>query len=268
MLLSVMERNIHHISATSVDKDNNIQNWVSFNASQGSRMSANEHLVPEQFFNDPNATTKNVQGISAVKAIQIAASQGQKIYQINSSNISTVLPKLNHHSETISDIRSAVAAGKIVTISESKVTVSGWSGSGYIILDPSTGAGAYMIGGGADGGIVLDFDWKVFGLVVAIGIFLILAYILPMILAALAFFVAIGLAGCLIGYITGDSDDASQGIYTAQFLTIFFLGFLVSKAENLTPQGMARIGMGVSALDYVLSSLFNYADLDEWCAAK
>ncbi|MDR9777736.1 hypothetical protein RJJ65_34960, partial [Rhizobium hidalgonense] len=106
------------------------------------------------------------------------------------------------------------------------------------------------------------------GLVVAIGIFLILAYILPMILAALAFFAAIGLAGCLIGYITGDSDDASQGIYTAQFLTMFFLGFLVSKAENLTPQGMARIGMGVSAMDYLLSSLFNYADLDEWCAAQ
>ena len=71
---------------------------------------------------------------------------------IDKGNISTVLPLLNHDSSTIQDIQSAVAAGKVVTTSQSKVSVNGWTGSGYIILDPATGAGAYMIAGGANGG--------------------------------------------------------------------------------------------------------------------
>jgi transglutaminase-like putative cysteine protease len=149
--LTGMMMDIDRISATSVDNDNNSQNWVNFNASQGARMSANEHLVPEQFFNDQNITTKNVNGVSAIKALQMGASQGQKIYTIDNNNISTVLPRISHGSDIIQDIQNAVAAGKVVTISQTKVTVSGWSGSGYIIFDPTTGAGAYMIGGGADG---------------------------------------------------------------------------------------------------------------------
>lgn len=152
--LSGMMMDIDRLSATSVEHDNNIQNWVNFNASQGSRMSANEHLVPEQFFNDPNATTRTVHGISAVKALQVAASQGQKIYQIDQANINTIVPQLNHSSETISDIHNAVASGKVVTTSQAKVSINGWTGSGYIIIDPATGAGAYMIGGGLDGGAI------------------------------------------------------------------------------------------------------------------
>lgn len=35
---------------------------------------------------------------------------------------------------------------------ESPISVSGWTGSGYIIDDPATGAGAYKISGGANGG--------------------------------------------------------------------------------------------------------------------
>lgn len=117
-------------------------------------MSANEHFVPEQFFNDPNATIKNVNGISAVKALQIAGSEGQKIFTVTQNNIDIVLPQINHHSETITDIRNAVAAGKVVTVSQNKVSITGWTGTGYIILDPNTGAGAYMIGGGSDGGAI------------------------------------------------------------------------------------------------------------------
>ena len=57
-------------------------------------MIALEHAIPERFFNDPakcnaEGTTTPVaglpacpQGISAVKAIALAAAQGQKIYTI------------------------------------------------------------------------------------------------------------------------------------------------------------------------------------------
>ncbi|MBC9229257.1 transglutaminase domain-containing protein [bacterium SPL81] len=153
-----MMMDIDRLSTTSVDTDNNTQNWINFNASQGSRMSANEHLVPEQFFNSSDVTTKNANGISAVKALQIAVSQGQKIHVIDKKNINTVLPQLNHNSDTIQDIQNAVAAGKVITVSQSKVTAFGWTGSGYIMLDRATGSGAYMIGGGLDGGVTTIKD--------------------------------------------------------------------------------------------------------------
>lgn len=55
----------------------------------------------------------------------------------------------------IEDVQNAVAAGKIVTISKSQISYKGWTGTGYVLLDPKTGAGAYLIGGGMDGSISL-----------------------------------------------------------------------------------------------------------------
>ena len=55
----------------------------------------------------------------------------------------------------IEEIRQAIAAGKEVTIHEKAITESGWSGAGYAVIDPETGAGAYLIEGGARGAIIL-----------------------------------------------------------------------------------------------------------------
>ena len=131
-----MVMDIDRIGANIVDKDNNQANLLAFTQQQGPRQSLNENQVPEMFFNDPNSTKKNVEGISAVKALQIANAQGQKIYKIDQSNIDKVLPQLNHDSQVITDIRNAVAAGKVVTTSQAKVNLNSWSGSGYIITDP------------------------------------------------------------------------------------------------------------------------------------
>ncbi|WP_180169699.1 hypothetical protein [Acinetobacter sp. YH12021] len=147
-----MQQSLDNLSSVQVDINNNHQNWLLFNEQQGMRQSLNENLVPERFFNDPNSTQKNVDGISAAKAIKLAAEQGQKIYQIDRNNINTILPNLNHDSQVIADIRNAVAAGKVVTTTEKSINFYGWQGSGYIILDPNTGSGAYMISGGLNGG--------------------------------------------------------------------------------------------------------------------
>ncbi|WP_288999303.1 hypothetical protein [uncultured Psychrobacter sp.] len=52
----------------------------------------------------------------------------------------------------MTDIRNGVNAGKTITVHDTQITLNGWSGTGYTILDPESGAGAYMIGGGLDGG--------------------------------------------------------------------------------------------------------------------
>jgi transglutaminase-like putative cysteine protease len=143
--------------------------WASYNKMRGQYSSALEHAIPERFFNDttqcnaPGATNPDpnkpacAEGISAVKAIAIAQSQGQKVFVINATNAAVAIPQLQHRSSVIQEVQASVAAGKEVTIHESPITANGWSGAGYSVVDPETGAGGYLIEGGARGAILLVF---------------------------------------------------------------------------------------------------------------
>jgi len=77
------------------------------------------------------------------------------IYTINQSNIDTILPQLQVDHDVKTDIQNAVNAGKVVTVSKTNITYNGWTGCGYIIIDPTTGNGAYMISGGMNGGMLI-----------------------------------------------------------------------------------------------------------------
>lgn len=57
----------------------------------------------------------------------------------------------------MSDICDAISAGCEVTAHERNISVKGWTGLGYVILALTTGAEAYLIGGGADGGMINFF---------------------------------------------------------------------------------------------------------------
>ncbi|MEW6104614.1 MAG: hypothetical protein AB1630_12515, partial [bacterium] len=50
----------------------------------------------------------------------------------------------------------AINTGKIVTIPQREIQYYDWEGIGYTIIDPNTGAGAYMISGGMKGGGAAD----------------------------------------------------------------------------------------------------------------
>ncbi|MCJ8503177.1 hypothetical protein, partial [Desulfatitalea alkaliphila] len=53
---------------------------------------------------------------------------------------------------------------KVVTAHEARINFHGWIGEGYTVIDPNTGAGAYMIAGGSNGGVLISplvdlFSW-------------------------------------------------------------------------------------------------------------
>ncbi|MGH9877658.1 MAG: hypothetical protein ACRD5H_08470 [Nitrososphaerales archaeon] len=50
------------------------------------------------------------------------------------------------------DIRNAVSAGHEATVHQQAISYHGFNGTGYLLIDPETGAGGYKISGGADGG--------------------------------------------------------------------------------------------------------------------
>ncbi|PTQ90506.1 transglutaminase-like domain-containing protein [Agitococcus lubricus] len=152
-----MMMDIDRLMRQAVAKNNDKQELIAFVASQGPRQSANEHLIPEQLFDDPTTNITDAEAVSAVKALQLAAEAGQKIFTVTQANINTVLPQLNHKAVIMEDVRNAVNAGKVVTISQRAISYNGWTGAGYSIVDTQTGAGAYLIGGGADGAIMTAF---------------------------------------------------------------------------------------------------------------
>ena len=147
-----MMMDIDQLMYQAVSRDNDSNELKGFIQSQGTRQSANEHLVPEQLFDDPKTAEKEVEGVSAVKAIQIAQQQGQTVYTITRENYSQIIPKLSLSANVMTDIRDNVAVGRTVTVHEKTIHYKGWKGSGYIIIDPNSGAGAYLIDGGANGG--------------------------------------------------------------------------------------------------------------------
>lgn len=135
----------------SVSQTNNVQVWTSYNASVGLRSSALEHLVPEQVF---STETTQPRGMSSVKAIAIAAEEGQKIYTINKENYERALLNIEIQEEAKREIRTAVLSGLDVYVHEKPVEYFGWIGSGYVMLDKESGAGAYKISSGENGGLL------------------------------------------------------------------------------------------------------------------
>lgn len=162
---------IGHMRNLTWAKDNDDKKWVAYNRIRGQHMSALEHIVPERFFvasqkcNQQGASEQVTglpecpQGISAVKAIGIAAAQGQKIYTITqkiyADNPGIVNSAIStHSSDTQNRVQQLLDAGYEVTIHAAPIAQGGWVGAGYMAIDPSTGAGAYTIEGGSNGGQV------------------------------------------------------------------------------------------------------------------
>jgi len=140
---------IPHIGSviTQLDGGNTVRPFI--NLADGLISSMLEHSILEQMFADPAINSK---ARSAVKAIEVAAQQGIPVLYINQSNSAIELPKLQLDAITTAEIQNAVASGKEVITTQSKVTITGWVGAGYIIYDPVTGDGAYKITDGLNGG--------------------------------------------------------------------------------------------------------------------
>ena len=88
---------------------------------------------------------------SATRLLNIAATQGIPIYKIDASNVQLV-NTLQISQSAKDDITNAVATGHYAFAPEREPALSGWAAVGYIVIDPQTGAGAYLIDGGLSGG--------------------------------------------------------------------------------------------------------------------
>jgi len=231
---------------------------VGYMKQSGLRLSANEHLIPEKLFTnqlDPNRP----QGVSAVKALALASRQGQRIFTLNQSNQAqhqTLLAQVTIDPQAMAEIQNGLAAGKEVTLHQSPITQSGWTGSGYIITDPGTGAGAYKIAGGANGGTLIIFAFAF--VLMAIAIIIPALALLPII------------AGGAAAVMTALSGAAIYLMLASLILAIDnFLTFIanINKANDFQSFNRAAAAASVDAmLDIFVAS--KSKDLLEFAAAK
>lgn len=129
-------------SPFSITGDN--EQEKAFTKIQGLNTSYFEHAIWESF--------SGIDSVSTVKLLQLANEAGQPIYTINNANVNATLPLLNQAQHVKDDIRNVVAAGKEVTVPKSYITLNEWTGTGYMVRNPGTGEGAYMISTGLYGG--------------------------------------------------------------------------------------------------------------------
>ncbi len=178
-----------------------------------------------------------------MKALLKANAAGQRLYVVTSTNQVAVLPSINHDPSTMSEIQFALAAGKTVITHTDPVTVSGWSGAGYVILDSATGEAAWKIAGGSNGGFILMFA----GLL----LFFALAILGPAAGVALPFLIAgmmAGMAAFFLG-MSWASEKPKERVFFCQIA----VGALAVAIGTLFGALARAFGEGAEVVAYLLA---------------
>lgn len=156
--------------------------------------------------------------VSAITAITIAHSQGQKLYTIDSSNAATALSKLPVTGAVGNEIRVAIQSGMEITVHEKPITESGWTGYGYIITDPDTGGGGYLIEGGGNGAVAYSYGVIVGGLIT---LAMVGKTLTPAVLMTIAPYIVVTLAAMLafLTVLAAGSNEAEKNHMFKCFLS-------------------------------------------------
>lgn len=133
----------------SVSRDESLIRSRDVQEQFGQMISAAEHEVPELYvlpFDAPKM------GVSSMRVMEQAYRSNTPVYRVSSQNWAQIRPLLDHESLVMEDLEVAMAAGKVATVPQHAVNIGGTLWSGYITVDPETGAGAYRISRGLNGG--------------------------------------------------------------------------------------------------------------------
>jgi hypothetical protein len=138
-----------------------------------------EGLVFDQLFSKDFVS----RGFSAMELLGDANRRGIPLYFVTAQNSAAVLPHLAVSAAVKNDILNAVGTGKTVLVPEREFDRGSWRGVGYIVQDPETGAAAYLISGGANGGGWLDCHPRLRILLEVIAFIILLAILILIIIA-------------------------------------------------------------------------------------
>lgn len=254
-----LELDITRLESLIVSTTHNRAAQMAYVLQRGLWQSALEHRLPEQLFTDAQHPGE---AVSAVKALTVASHQGQRLYTLTQDTVATALPQLTIAPEVQADIQEAVATGKVALVSQHEVTVGGWTGVGYLLLDLETGAGAYLIAGGINGGYLayLRDNSNTFGAALfVVGLDASLPGIAPvvvtLVLAVTAManiLIALATVDGLLDYVT-----SPESYECVQRLTILYGALtLISIAAGIGLKGVVGVGFALENFTALSNNAF------------
>jgi len=147
-----------------------------------------------------------------------------------------------------------------VTFHEKQISAHGWTGYGFIIIDPETGAGAYLVEGKGNGGYLMLLG--IIGMISALIIFIVAgamgAGVFALVLASLATLESLFpllMASSLVLYLAGLSlTNEKTKFLCGGFLNIY--GGLVLSALSMR-FSWKKLGLGQMASDFATDIAFS-----------
>ena len=94
-----------------------------------------------------------VDAVSAAKLVQLARAGSIAVHTITAANAAVEIPLLQTDDLVKTDLADAVRQGWQALVPQSDLVRNAWSGIGYVLHDPRSGAGGYFISGGLAGGM-------------------------------------------------------------------------------------------------------------------
>jgi transglutaminase-like putative cysteine protease len=210
---------IRRLSQATVSKRTAAMGAVDFNVQLGLKNSYLEGAIFEEIFG-----LSRGRGISAVSVMSEANYAGVGVHEISAANLSEYLSTSGLSSGMKEAIAAYTAAGYSVLAPDSFVTTPNWRAQAYIAIDQQTGAGAYIISSGANGGELLECEEKTEPLTKTIGD----KIMTWLVIAAAAALIAAGLAAAPT---TGGGSLGGSGVAVAKMMAVFGMTYLVFSAD-------------------------------------
>jgi hypothetical protein len=136
------------ITTLAVSRSDDSNDVVAFFIVSGTRKSALESLIPGDLL---SSAWSSAETVSTTRMLARAMVDNQKIYAVSRQD-SSFSEEIESSGSVISDIRGSLAMNRSVLVHEKPMSFAGNDVFGYVVRDSTTGAGAYKISVGTNGG--------------------------------------------------------------------------------------------------------------------
>ena len=131
-------------------------NWTLFNSLNGdaeeeAKIRHSSGYLSSFYESESIKQFTGMQTVSTAEVLDKAMEQNVDILYLSKANIGD-LEASSLSTQNKADITELINEGKYITVPSAEITIGSWSGTGYIVYDPSTGTNTYIINNNLNGG--------------------------------------------------------------------------------------------------------------------
>ncbi len=192
------------------------------------------------------------QTLSAAALLHRAVEQKMPIYQVDASNVDAMLARLQLSGDAESEIANAARAGLVVIAHQREIQHRGWSGSGYVLIDLSSGSALQRVEGGFAGGLIIGCLAQAVNLK-ALAEMMIMRLAEKYLMRLIAGIAARAAASAALAALLGPAGIAIGGVITIVAVAVSYLmavyevytwiKMIEAGIESLTPEQLAELGL-------------------------